>query len=398
MSSPKKQKISQTEQVEAKISQAEDHVPVRYGMIGGGAGSWIGAAHRRAASLDGKLQLVAGVFSSNPVRSAAFGKELGLAHGRVYKDYTAMVEAEAKLDPKKRIQMVVIVTPNAAHFEQVEAFLQVGLHVLCDKPLCDTVAQARVLVALCQRSEAMLGLTHTYSGYPMVKEARDMVNREALGAIRKVVVQYPQGWLCAPSGNTPSMSSSSGLSSLIDVGTHAEHLVSYITGLELSEVVSDVSNFVVGGPRVPDDFNVLLRFSSGARGVLLASQSSTGEENDLRISVHGDLGGLEWHQEKPNDLLVTSRDKPAQRLTRGKEYLSAAAKHNTRLPPGHPEGYHDAFANIYRNFASAVVAKARGAKPSPFDMDFPTGEDGLRGLLFVDAVLESSKKGAWVKL
>ena len=359
-------------------------------MIGGGQGSWIGEAHRKALALDGTARLVAGCFSSSRERSLAFGLELGLTNeSRIYGSAAELAEAEAALGDLKP-HFVVICTPNRCHLEQISLLAAKGFPVVCDKPLCETLAEGKQ--ALEALGSGLLALTHCYAGYAMIKEARSLVTKGRLGTLRKVVVEYPQGWL-VPEEGKPSMSASSGVSSMVDVGTHAEHLARYVTGLEAKEVFADVSSFVAGAPRTPDDFNVLVRYEGGQRGVLIASQSSSGEQNCLRLRVYGSEGSLDWMQEEPNVLTMRLRDQPVQTLHRGQPYLCEEARSCSRLPPGHPEGYLEAFANIYRSFAAAVLARERG---TDLKVDFPTAADGIASLAFVEAVSKSAETGTWV--
>ncbi|CAE7460564.1 yfiI [Symbiodinium sp. KB8] len=369
---------------------------LRYAMVGGGQGSWIGEAHRKALALDNTARLVAGCFSSSRERSQAFGDALALPDLRVYGSPAELAEKEAALPADERPHFVVICTPNRHHLEQIELLAAKGFPIVCDKPLCETLAEGKQ--ALAALGGGLLALTHCYAGYPMIKEARSLVKKGRLGTLRKVVVEYPQGWLVPEEAKDgkPAMSASTGVSSMVDVGTHAEHLARYVTGLEAKEVFADVSSFVTGGPRAPDDFNVLIRYEGGQRGVLIASQSSSGEQNCLRLRVYGSEGSLDWMQEDPNILTMRLRDQPVQTLHRGQPYLSPEARSCSRLPPGHPEGYLEAFANIYRSFAAAVQARDTGAEVP--EVDFPTAADGIASLAFVEAVSKSSEAGTWVRV
>mmetsp|Transcript_144415 Transcript_144415/g.204230 ORF Transcript_144415/g.204230 Transcript_144415/m.204230 type:complete len:375 (-) Transcript_144415:172-1296(-) len=369
---------------------------LRYAMVGGGQGSWIGEAHRKALALDNTARLVAGCFSSSRERSQSFGEALALPDLRVYGSPSELAEKEAALPVDERPHFVVICTPNRHHLEQIELLAAKGFPIVCDKPLCETLAEGKQ--ALAALGGGLLALTHCYAGYPMIKEARSLVKKGRLGTLRKVVVEYPQGWLVPEEGKDgkPAMSASTGVSSMVDVGTHAEHLARYVTGLEAKEVFADVSSFVTGGPRAPDDFNVLIRYEGGQRGVLIASQSSSGEQNCLRLRVYGSAGSLDWMQEDPNILTMRLRDQPVQTLHRGQPYLSPEARSCSRLPPGHPEGYLEAFANIYRSFAAAVQARDTGAEVP--EVDFPTAADGIASLAFVEAVSKSSEAGTWVRV
>lgn len=373
---------------------------LRYGMIGGGRGAFIGAVHRIAAGLDGEAELVAGAFSSDPGRSRASGADLGLAPERVYGSYAEMAERESGQPEGSRLDFVVIVTPNHEHFGPAALFLKAGFNVICDKPLCFDLAQARKLRAIVRKSKKVFVLTHNYTGYPMVKQARAMVREGAIGQVRKIVVEYPQAWLATAlekTGNKqagwrtdPKRSGAAGC--LGDIGTHAENLARYVTGLRLDSLCADLTTFVPGR-KLDDDANILLRYEGGAKGVLHCSQIAVGEENDLNIRVHGSDGGLEWHQDRADELWVGHIGKPRERLTRANAYLSAPSLQASRIPPGHPEGYLEAFANIYREAYRAIRAE-RAGKPPPADTDFPTVDDGVEGMLFLDTALRSSRAGA----
>ncbi len=381
---------------------------IRYGMVGGGRGAFIGAVHRIAANIDGQIELTAGAFSSDPDKSKASGQDLFLDPARVYASFDEMVTKEAALPADQRIDFVAIVTPNHVHFPAAKAALEAGFHVLSDKPATFDLAEAKALAAIVKKTGLLYGLTHNYTGYPLVKQAREMVATGQLGKIRKVVVEYPQGWLATrieASGQKqaawrtdPKKSGAAGC--IGDIGTHAENLAEYITGLKISELAADLTAFVKGR-KLDDDGNVLLRFKGGAKGVLHSSQISVGEENNLNIRVYGEKGGLEWHQKEPNTLLVKWQDQPMQVYRTANGYLGKAALAAGRTPPSHPEGYLEAFANIYKNFASAVRArleKKKLAKDDPAN-DYPKIEDGVRGMAFIEAVVASSKKNAaWTKL
>ncbi len=381
---------------------------IRYGMIGGGRGAFIGAVHRIAANIDGQIELVAGAFSSDAEKSKASGADFFLAPERVYASYTELVAKEAALPADQRIDFVAIVTPNHVHFPAAKAALEGGFHVLSDKPATFDLAEAKELAAIVKKTGLLYGLTHNYTGYPLVKEARHLVHSGKLGKIRKVVVEYPQGWLATrieASGQKqaawrtdPKRSGAAGC--IGDIGTHAENLAEYITGLQISELAADITAFVKGR-KLDDDGNVLLRFKGGAKGVLHASQISVGEENNLNIRVYGELGGLEWHQREPNTMLLKWPDQPMQVYRTANGYLSDAAKAAGRTPPAHPEGYLEGFANIYKNFATAIRARQAGTKLKKDDLanDYPKIEDGVRGMAFIEAVVKSSKaNAAWTKL
>lgn len=377
-------------------------------MVGGGRGAFIGAVHRIAANIDGQIELTAGAFSSDPAKSKASGEDLFLDPARVYATFDEMVKREAALPADQRIDFVAIVTPNHVHFPAAKAALEAGFHVLSDKPATFDLAEAKELAAIVKKTGLLYGLTHNYTGYPLVKQAREMVATGQLGKIRKVVVEYPQGWLSTrleASGQKqaawrtdPKRSGAAGC--IGDIGTHAENLAEYITGLKISELAADLTAFVKGR-KLDDDGNVLLRFKGGAKGVLHSSQISVGEENNLNIRVYGEKGGLEWHQKEPNTLLVKWLDQPMQVYRTANGYLGKAALAAGRTPPAHPEGYLEAFANIYKNFANAIRArleKKKLAKDDPAN-DYPKIEDGVRGMAFIEAVVASSKKNAaWTKL
>jgi predicted dehydrogenase len=356
--------------------------------------------------LAGGIDLVAGAFDINPRKSKQQGKELLLDSKRVYGTYEQMIESELKLPEGERIDFVSVTTPNNWHFPIAKAFLEAGFHVMCEKPMTLNVKEAKELKDIVKKSKKVFGLMHNYTGYPMVKLARDMARGGELGKIRKIVVQYPQGWLATAIEKTGQMQAawrtdpkqSGGAGSMGDIGTHAENLSEYVTGLKIKEVCADLSIFVKGR-KLDDDGNVLLRFNNGARGVLHASQVSIGEENNLAIWVYGEEKGLEWHQEHPNYLYVKVPDGPEQVWKRGNPYVaakSAAAARASRLPSGHPEAFFEAFATTYGNFADTVRAKITRTKPDPLALDFPDVKDGLRGMLFIETVLASAKsKQKW---
>jgi predicted dehydrogenase len=370
---------------------------VRMGMIGGGQGAFIGAVHRMAAALDGQIELVCGAFSSDPQRSKASGEALYLDPRRVYKNYEELFARESELPPGERMDFVSIVTPNHVHFGPAKAALLHGFPVVCDKPLCLNMNEALELEALVKETGLLFALTHNYTGYPMVKQARAMIRNGEIGPIRKVVAEYPQGWLStflegseqkqAAWRTDPARSGIAG--AMGDIGTHAENLLEYMTGLEISALCADLTAFVPGR-RLDDDGNVLLRFNNGAKGILFASQIAAGEENNLSIRVYGEKGGLEWRQMEPNTLIARWLDRPTQVLRTGVGPLYPEAEAHARIPAGHPEGYLEAFANIYRNFAKCLQARLAGADPDPLHTDFPTVSDGVRGMRFIEKVVESS--------
>jgi predicted dehydrogenase len=375
------------------------------GMVGGGRGAFIGAVHRMAALLDNQIELVAGAFSSDPEKSKASGADLFLKPERCYGTYQELFEAEAKLPVGERMDFVSIVTPNHMHFPVAKAALEAGFHVISDKPVTFDLAQALELEKIVEKSGLLFGLTHNYTGYPLVKEARARAQEGFFGEWRKVVVEYPQGWLAEPleqSGQKqadwrtdPTKSGAAGC--MGDIGTHAENLAEYITGLKISELCADLTAFVPGR-KLDDDGSVLLRFEGGAKGALLASQVSVGEENGLRIRAYGTKAGLEWVQTDPNTLRIKYQDKPDEIVRTGVGALSEAAGYNTRIPAGHPEGFLEAFANLYRNFATCVRARLDGTTPHPLAEDFPKIADGVRGMRFIEKVVESSASDQkWVK-
>jgi predicted dehydrogenase len=373
---------------------------LRMGMIGGGKDAFIGAIHRYAFNMDGLIEMLCGALSINPEIAKDSGKSLFLPEDRIYLNYEEMMEKESKMPEDKRIDFVTIVTPNFAHFAPAMAALDHGFNVVIEKPITFTLDEAKKLKKKVEETGLTLCLTHTYSGYPMVKQAKAMVRDGAFGKIRKVWVEYPQGWLSKLTereGNAqaawrtdPKKSGKSGC--MGDIGTHAAHLAEYVTGLKITQLCADL-NIMVEGRALDDDGNVLLRLENGVAGVLMASQVAAGEENGIAIRVYGENGGLEWHQHEPNTLLVKWLDQPTQILRAGANYpnLSSFARSNCRTPGGHPEGYLEAFANIYKNFALTLMSKLSNSQPTPEMLDFPTVEDGIRGMAFIDNVVESSK-------
>ena len=375
-------------------------------MVGGGAGAFIGGVHRMAAALDGEIDLVCGAFSSDPERSRTSGAQLALPPERCYGTFEEMIRGEKRLKPEKRMQIVSIVTPNHVHFAPAKMALENGFHVICDKPLAFNMKEALALEKLVAKTGLIFALTHNYTGYPMVKQARQMIRHGELGNIRKVVVEYPQGWLSTKAEDTGSKQAAwrtdpqrSGIAGAMgDIGTHAENLAEYITGLHITELCADIS-IMVPGRLLDDDGNVLLHFDNGAKGILHASQIAAGEENNLNIRVYGEKGGLEWRQMEPNTLIVKWLDKPTQIYRTGVGPLYPESLAHTRIPAGHPEGYLEAFANIYRNFAFCVRARMEGKEPDPVYMDFPSVQDGVRGMKFIEKVIASGKsKAKWVAM
>jgi predicted dehydrogenase len=378
---------------------------LRMGMVGGGRGAFIGGVHRMAANLDGRIELVAGCFSSDPERSALSGRDLFVDPARVYGSYREMIERETALPRNQRIDFVSIVTRNDTHVPIATACLDAGINVVCDKPLGRSLAEGLKLRRAVRRSGKVFALTHNYTGYPMVKEAREMVRAGKLGTILKVVVEYPQGYAITALGSKaegkisnwrmdPSISGASNC--MGDIGTHAENLVRYITGLEIEQVCAELSTFIPGRP-LDDDGNVLVRYKGGAKGILYASQISNGDENDLTIRAYGTRSSIEWHQEHPNELLVKEVDKPEVIYRRGNSYLSKAAQASTRLPFGHPEAFIEAFANVYLGAAAAIADEVSGRRlKGPYD--FPTVDDGVMGMAFIETVVKSSKsKAKWTR-
>ena len=376
---------------------------LRMGMIGGGPGAFIGAVHRIAARMDGEIELVCGAFSSQEEKSKAAGKELFLSPERVYASYQQMIEKEKELPADQRMDFVSITTPNHLHFDPAMMALQNGFHVVLDKPMTFTLQQAKDLKKQVEQSGLIFCLTHTYTGYPMVKQARQMVLDNAFGKIRKVYVEYPQGWLStflegddnkqASWRTDPGKSGKSG--AMGDIGTHAFNLAEYVSGLQVTKICAQM-NTVVSGRHLDDDGAALLVFNNGATGVLMATQVAAGEENNVKIRVYGEKGGLEWKQEDNNSLLVKWLDKPMEVYRTGSGYLSPVAAHNSRTPGGHPEGYLEAFANHYRNFALTVKAAISNEQPKS-EWHFPGTEEGLRGMAFVENMVKSgSSDTKWI--
>lgn len=369
---------------------------LRMGMVGGGRDAFIGAVHRLAANLDGQIELVAGAFSSNPEKAKLSGADLMIDPARSYGSYEEMAEKEADLPADERIDFVSIVTPNFMHAKIAECFLKAGFHVICDKPMTLTLDEAKALSAAYEKSGQIFAVTHNYTGYPMVKEAREIVSSGGIGKILKIVAEYPQGWLLdkleeggqkqAAWRTDPKRAGSS--CCIGDIGTHAENLGRYITGLEIESLCAEFTTFVEGRP-LEDDGNILVRYKGGAKGVLLASQISAGEENELNIRIYGTKGSLEWHQEHPNELVRKYNDQPRQTLRRGNDYLSDTAKKFTRLPAGHQEAFIEAFANIYQEVVRAIQDRINGVDAG--DYDFPTMKDGVYGMAFIETAVKSSK-------
>ena len=371
---------------------------LKYAMVGGGEGAFIGGVHRHAMALDHRFEFTAGALSSTPERARRSGAALGLADDRNYPTWEALLEGELARPPRERIDVVVIVTPNHMHYPVAKAFAEAGINVVSDKPLVHTSEQARDLVETVRESGVVFAVTYNYTGYPMVKEARERVRRGDIGAVRKVVVGYHQGWLAtavereggkqAEWRTDPARSGAAG--AIGDIGSHAENLVATVTGLEVEAICAALTTFVPGR-RLDDDGNLLLRFTSGAKGVMIASQVEIGHENDLVLHVFGETGSLAWRQEDPNALWHAPLEDPAQLLRRGNPYLGEAAQRASRLPSGHPEAFFEAFANVYREVADAIVRREAGDDPAG---DYPSVEDGARGVRFIERTVASAASNA----
>lgn len=375
-------------------------------MVGGGSDAFIGAIHRLAAFMDNQIELVCGCFSVNPEVSLSSGQSYFLPDNRIYKTYQEMFEQEARLPEGERMDFVTIVTPNFVHFDPAMMALSNGFHVVIDKPITFTLDEALQLQKKLDETGLTLALTHTYSGYPAVKDARARVARGDFGKIRRIFVEYPQGWLASKLEDTgneqaswrtdPKRSGKAGC--MGDIGTHAHHLAEYISGLKVTELCAELNVFVPGR-MLDDDGAAFLRFDNGARGVLVATQIAAGEENALKIRMYGEKGGLEWSQMEPNTLWLKWTGRPTEMVRVGTGQMGDVAQHNTRTPGGHPEGYLEAFANIYRNFSLTVRAKMNGERPTGAMLDFPGIEDGIRGMRFIDTVVEAGYDDSvkWVK-
>jgi predicted dehydrogenase len=382
---------------------------LKMGMVGGGRGAFIGAVHRMAANLDGKIELVAGCFSSDPEKSKLSGKDFFLCPSRVYGSFEEMADKEVALPISERIDFVSIVARNDLHYKVAKKFLENGIHVICEKPLALSKAQGEELKAVVEKSGLVFALTHNYTGYPMVKEAKAMVAEGKLGKILKIVAEYPQGYAISAYDEAASAGgqisnwrmdpSISGVSNCIgDIGTHAENLAQYISGLRLEAVAADLNTFIPGRA-LDDDGSMLCRYEGGARGVLYASQISTGDENNLNIRIYGTKASIEWHQEHPNELTVKFADKPREIWRRGNSYNGAVAQKYTRLPFGHPEAFIEAFANVYLAAAEGITDAIEGKFKGNEAYDYPTVQDGVDGMAFIEAAVKSSQNnGAWTKL
>lgn len=378
---------------------------LRMGMIGGGKDAFIGAIHRFAFNMDAQVEMVAGSLSINPTLAVESGKELFLAEERIYTDYKVMLEKEASISSDKRLDFVSIVTPNFVHFDPAMMALEKGFNVVIEKPITFSMDEAKKLKEKLEQSGLTLLLCHTYTGYPMIKQARRMVKSGSLGKIRKVYIEYPQGWLSTFLEGTSNQQAAwrtdpkrSGIAGAMgDIGTHAFNMAEYVTGLKVTRICSDL-NIVVEGRLLDDDGAAFLKFDNGASGVLMATQIAAGEENNIKIRVYGEKGGLEWKQEDCNTLLVKWADKPAEIYRAGTAYADSYAKHNSRTPAGHPEGYLEAFANLYRNFILTVRARMNGEKPQEEWLDFPGVDEGIRGMAFIENVVKSGKsKEKWLE-
>jgi predicted dehydrogenase len=371
---------------------------LRVAMVGGGKDAFIGAIHRLAFHMDGQAELVAGALSVNPEVAVESGEELFLSPERIYTDYKVMLEKEATMPPEKRVDFITIVTPNFLHFEPAMLALEYGFDVVVEKPITFTLEEAKLLEAKVKSTGRTLLLCHTYTGYPMVKQARQLIRSGILGAIRKVYVEYPQGWLSTSLEKTnhaqaswrtdPKRSGKAG--AMGDIGTHAFNLAEYVSGLQVTKICADV-NTVVEGRMLDDDGAALLKFNNGASGVLMATQVAAGAENNVKIRVFGEKGGIEWQQEDANTMLVKWLDRPAEIYRAGTGYADSFAKHNARTPAGHPEGYLEAFANLYRNFISTIRARANGQTASDEILDFPSVVEGVRGMAFIEHVIASGQ-------
>lgn len=381
---------------------------IRFGMIGGSSEGFIGKVHRMAAALDGGIELAGGAFSADPEKSRQTGRQLYLEENRVYGSFEEMILKEKSMPESLRMDFISIVTPNHLHFAPAKMALENGFHVLCEKPLAFSSKEASALETLVLQTGLVFGLTHNYTSYPMVKEARALVQSGSIGKIRKVLVEYPQGWLASNIESDGQKQATwrtdpaqAGISCCVaDIGTHAQHLAAYITRLRITELAADTCTFVEGR-LLEDDASILLRFENGAKGVIIASQIACGEENELKIKVYGERGGLEWLQSDPNCLILKRGNAAAQILKAGAGnlYLSEHARAHSRLPGGHPEGYIESLANLYRNFSMAIRAHSTGGKNDNALYDFPTISDGVQGMRFIEAVIESGKNNsAWIKI
>ena len=384
------------------------HRKLRLGMVGGGKGSFIGAVHRIAARMDNEYELVCGAFSATPGVSLSSGLELGIDPSRIYNSWNQMFETEHSLPPGIRMEVVAIVTPNHLHYEPAKLALEMGIHVIMDKPMTLNLEEALALQEIVRNSGRLFCLTHTYTGYPMIKEARQRISSGDFGTIRKVYVEYPQGWLSTPLENTGNKQAEwradptrNGIGGAMgDIGTHAFNMAEYVSGSKVKSVCADI-NKVVTGRLLDDDGTILLKFENDATGVLIATQVAAGEENNIKVRIYGEKGGVEWQQKNANTLLIKWPDKPAEVLRSGvnSQYLSTYATSNCRTPSGHPEGYLEAFANHYRNFARCIKAKQEGYIPEQEWLDYPGVEEGVRGMAFIESVISSGNSSQkWLPL
>lgn len=392
--------------IEGEHTESKQNRKLRMGMVGGGPGAFIGEVHRKAARMDGQIEIVAGAFDIEPEKSKETGRELYLDPNRAYNNFEEMVEGELKLSKDERIDFVSITTPNNYHFPVAKAFLEAGFNVICEKPMTLNLAEAKALKEVVEKSGQVFALTHNYTGYPLVKQAKYMVKSGMLGKINKIVVEYPQDWLLtrielegqkqAAWRTDPKQAGAGGC--LGDIGSHCESLANYITGLEIEELCADLTIFAKGR-LLDDDCNILLHYENGARGVLHASQICAGRENDIAIKIWGDKGALEWDQVNPNYLYFYQPDQPVHVYRRGHGFLCEAVQRASRLPSGHPEAFFEAFANIYKNAADTIRAHIMGVQPTELELDFPAVDDGVRGMAFIATAVESSKSDKkWIKM
>lgn len=379
---------------------------VRYGMVGGSYSGFIGAVHRKAAAMDGNIELVCGAFSASAKRSENTGRELYLDPDRVYDSYQEMVEKESILPEDKKIDFISIVTPNYLHFPVAKMFLEAGINIISDKPMVTSIEEAEELRRLSRDKDLVFAVTYNYTGYPLVKQAREMIKKGALGKLEKVVVEYSSDWLLnlieskkiTPDDIWRAQPEKSGGSLATgDIGSHAENLVSYITGLEIDSLVA-VTNSYTPGTALEDEASALIKYRGGIRGIFHCSVVAAGEKNNLNIKVYGNKASLEWREPEPDYLIIRYLDEPERIYKQDTDYLEPVAKHNTRFPVGHPEGYLEAFANIYTNVARTILARKQGKDPHEFDLDFPTATDGARGVYFINRVIDSAERGEWVEM
>jgi len=379
---------------------------VRYGMVGGGPGGFVGAIHRKAAALDGNIEIVSGVFSSSPEKSYQAGRELFLDPDRVYGSYREMVEKEGNLSEDKKIDFVSIVTPNFLHFSIAKAFIEAGINIVCDKPLVVSIEEADELCSLVAKKDIIFAVTYNYTGYPMVKQAREMIKKGVLGELQKVIVEYSSDWLLRMvdfQGKSEKdiwrmIPEKSGRSLAIgDIGSHAENLASYITALEM-ESLNALTNSYTQGTGLDDEANILIRYQNGVRGILFCSVVAAGEMNNLNIRVYGNKASLEWKEIEPNYFIMRFPGGPEKIYHRDSDYLEPIAKYNIRFPAGLPEGYLEAFANVYTHVANTIMARKEGKEPHEFDLDFPTIIDGARGVYFINRAVDSGKNNNWVNM